>query len=71
MLNQSRLIVFLVSGNDKKEILRKIMTETEQENRLPAQWIHAQSSEPLWLISPESNPGGFSSIESSKSTDSK
>lgn len=52
LLNQSKMVVFLVSGEDKTAILNEVMREPDKKCLLPAQLIHPCAGELLWLISP-------------------
>lgn len=47
LINQSRLVVFLVMGWEKAPILKRIF---ESEEMLPARWIQPQRGQVLWLL---------------------
>jgi 6-phosphogluconolactonase len=49
-INQAALVVFLVVGRSKAEVLREILQGPRDPDRLPAQLIAPQSGEILWLL---------------------
>jgi len=49
VINQARLVVFLVSGNSKASILKEVLTGPSDPFRLPAQLIRPESGELVWL----------------------
>ncbi len=50
VLNHAAQIVFLVSGIDKAGVLREVLRGPYEPERLPAQFIHAEDGELLWLV---------------------
>lgn len=48
-INQALRVVFLVSGSDKAQILRKVLQEEDSLN-LPVRLIHPIEGELLWLV---------------------
>jgi 6-phosphogluconolactonase len=50
VLNNAHCIVFLVSGEEKAEILRQVLQGERQPNRLPSQLIQPTHGELLWLV---------------------
>jgi 6-phosphogluconolactonase len=50
VLNQAGLVVFLVSGAGKAEIVRQVLEGEPRPHRLPAQLIHPVHGRLLWLI---------------------
>jgi 6-phosphogluconolactonase len=51
VLNAAELVVFLVTGNDKAQILEKVLSADKSLPALPAQLIHPVHGELLWLSS--------------------
>ncbi len=49
-INQSALVVFLVSGSDKARILRKVLKESQDPRSIPAQLIKPVDGGLLWLV---------------------
>lgn len=49
IINRSHMIVFLVTGYEKSQILKKVLHPTNARTFLPAQKIHAMG-ELLWLV---------------------
>lgn len=49
-INQSALVVFLVSGSDKAQVLRKVLKETQDPRSIPAQFIKPVDGGLLWLV---------------------
>ena len=50
VLNNARLVVFLVAGEGKARALRYIFRETADGDRLPAGLIDPQNGRVLWLV---------------------
>jgi 6-phosphogluconolactonase len=50
LLNHADFVFFLVSGEEKAEILRNVLVEDEQSHRLPAQMIQPTQGRLLWLV---------------------
>jgi 6-phosphogluconolactonase len=58
VLNRARLILFLVSGAEKAEPLRKVFASTERDAELPARWVRpAQEGRLTWLVDEEAARG--------------
>jgi 6-phosphogluconolactonase len=49
-INRSALVVFLVSGNQKAEIVHQILEGPHQPDQWPVQLIHPKQQEALWLL---------------------
>jgi 6-phosphogluconolactonase len=49
-LNNGACILFLVSGEEKAEILRTVLQEKHQAERLPAQLIQPTGGRMIWLV---------------------
>ncbi len=52
ILNQAAHIMFLVSGEDKKQVLAEVLNGPPDSARLPSQLIQPRSGELLWLVTP-------------------
>lgn len=50
VLNRAANTVFLVSGRDKAEPLRKVFASTERDEELPARWVRPTGGELVWLV---------------------
>ncbi|MFN4259971.1 MAG: 6-phosphogluconolactonase [Gemmataceae bacterium] len=50
MINQARLVAFLVAGADKAQVLNEVIHGSFDPQRLPAQLIQPQPGELRWLI---------------------
>ncbi len=50
LINQARHILFLVTGNEKAAILEKVLSNTQQGLKYPAQLIKQQDGELYWFI---------------------
>ena len=51
VLNHARNIIFLVSGVDKAEPLRKVFASVERDEELPARFVRPLEGEPpVWLV---------------------
>jgi 6-phosphogluconolactonase len=50
VLNAGRLIVFLVSGADKRQALAEVLHGARDPAQLPAQLIAPASGRLLWLV---------------------
>lgn len=50
VINRSALVVFLVSGANKADILRKVLEGPENPDDYPAQLIRPESGELLWIV---------------------
>lgn len=53
LINQARNILFLITGGNKSEILRNILTGSYQPQKYPAQLIQPKNGELLWFASKE------------------
>jgi 6-phosphogluconolactonase len=53
LLNRAVLIVFLVAGRDKAEVLRGVLYDPYDPKRLPAQLIRPEAGELRWLVDAE------------------
>jgi 6-phosphogluconolactonase len=53
LINNARDILFLVTGKNKAEILKKILTADYQPEQLPAQLIKPVSGQLSWFIDKE------------------
>ena len=49
-INQAARVVFLVSGSDKAQILRKVLKEAQDPRSVPAQLIKPIDGGLLWLV---------------------
>ncbi len=49
VINQARLVVFLVAGDSKASVLKKVLTEPPDPWRLPAQIVRPRTGELIWL----------------------
>jgi len=49
LLNQARLVAFLVAGQSKAAVLQEVLHGPREPRRLPAQLIQPQPGELLWL----------------------
>lgn len=50
LLNNADMIVFLVSGKEKADILKMVLEGSRQNDALPSQLIRPQSGRLLWLV---------------------
>lgn len=50
IINAARLVVFLVSGDDKADVLRRVLQGPRQPVVLPAQAVRPAERPPLWLV---------------------
>jgi 6-phosphogluconolactonase len=50
LLNHADFVFFLVTGEEKAETLKKVLTEDEQSDRLPARLIQPTRGRLLWLV---------------------
>lgn len=50
VLNHARSVIFLVSGTEKSEPLRKVFASTDPDEELPARWVHPTEGELIWLV---------------------
>ena len=50
LINQAKLIVFLVTGAAKAKVLNAVLHGPYEPDRLPAQLIRPASGEVLWLV---------------------
>ena len=48
-INDSRLIVFLVSGKDKASVMQEVLRGARDPERLPSQLIHPNGGQLVWL----------------------
>jgi 6-phosphogluconolactonase len=53
VLNRARNIIFLVSGHEKAEPLRKVFASVEPDEDLPAGWVQPISGACRWLVDEE------------------
>lgn len=53
VLNRARNIIFLVSGREKAEPLRKVFASPERDEELPARWVRPVNGTCYWLIDEE------------------
>ncbi|HEX8139249.1 MAG TPA: 6-phosphogluconolactonase [Pyrinomonadaceae bacterium] len=53
VLNRARHILFLASGAEKAEPLRKVFASTERDPELPAGWVRPARGQLLWLLDEE------------------
>jgi 6-phosphogluconolactonase len=50
VLNRARCVLFLVSGAEKAEPLRKVFASDEKDKELPARWVRPVAGELVWLV---------------------
>jgi len=50
VLNSAANTIFLVSGKDKAEPLRRVFASVERDEELPARWVRPTSGELVWLV---------------------
>lgn len=50
LINNARLVIFLVSGGEKAEILHRVLQGGRQTDPLPAQLIRPTSGRLLWIV---------------------
>ncbi|ABF41815.1 6-phosphogluconolactonase [Candidatus Koribacter versatilis Ellin345] len=50
VINDSRLIVFLVSGADKAQVVHDVLRGPRQPEQLPSQLVHPAGGELIWLV---------------------
>jgi len=68
LFNRARLVAFLVAGRDKAWVLREVLAGPRDPRRLPAQLIHPENGEVLWLVDREAAallPEGLPGLERS------
>lgn len=53
VLNHARNIIFLVSGVEKAEPLRKVFASADRDEELPARRVRPIESMPVWLVDEE------------------
>lgn len=53
VLNRARNIIFLVSGSEKAEPLRKVFASSEKDEELPARWVRPVDGACYWLVDEE------------------
>ena len=53
VLNQAALVVFLVTGGSKAEVVRAVLKETDRQPLLPAQLIHPLTRTANWFVDSE------------------
>jgi len=56
LLNGAHLIIFLVTGKEKKEILKKVFAKEEPTYSLPARLIKPINGELIWLVDSSTQP---------------
>ncbi|MCC7207794.1 MAG: 6-phosphogluconolactonase, partial [Anaerolineae bacterium] len=49
-LNAAERVVFMVSGSDKADVVRDVLRGPFQPDKLPAQVIHPDSGQLIWLL---------------------
>ena len=57
VVNRAALIIFLVSGKEKAEVLKEILEGDYRPDLLPAQRIKPQNGELLWLVDQAAGAG--------------
>jgi 6-phosphogluconolactonase len=57
VVNQAALIIFLVSGKEKAEILKEILEGAYRPDLLPAQLIRPENGNLLWLVDEAAGAG--------------
>jgi len=50
VLNNAGFVIFIVSGNEKAEMLKEVIERKKQSTRLPAQLIEPNHGRLLWLL---------------------
>jgi 6-phosphogluconolactonase len=50
VLTRAANTIFLVSGLDKAEPLRKVFASTEKDEELPARYVRPTGGELVWLV---------------------
>jgi 6-phosphogluconolactonase len=50
VINQARLVVFLVSGDSKASVFKEVLADPPDPFRLPAQLIRPEPGELVWLV---------------------
>ncbi|MGZ3788187.1 MAG: 6-phosphogluconolactonase [Bacteriovorax sp.] len=55
IFNLAKMIVFLVAGKEKSEILQKVLTINRSSTKLPAQLIQPINGKLLWLVDSSTN----------------
>jgi 6-phosphogluconolactonase len=50
VLNNAACVLLLIQGSEKAETLRRVLTETRRPDQLPAQAVHPETGELLWLL---------------------
>jgi 6-phosphogluconolactonase len=50
VINRAACVLFLIQGNGKAEALKQVMTEPWRRDPLPAQLVHPETGELIWLI---------------------
>lgn len=50
LINRASMLIFLVSGNEKAEILRKVIAQDIVGDPLPARLIRPSSGQLIWLV---------------------
>jgi 6-phosphogluconolactonase len=53
VLNRARQVLFLVSGKEKAEPLRKVFASAERDGELPARWVRPTTGQLVWLVDEE------------------
>jgi 6-phosphogluconolactonase len=53
VLNRARNIIFLVSGREKAEPLRKVFASLERDEEVPARWVRPVNGACYWLVDEE------------------
>jgi 6-phosphogluconolactonase len=57
VINDGAVVVFLVSGKAKANVLKEVLERTQEPLRLPAQLIHPENGEIYWFIDQEAGTG--------------
>jgi len=50
VLNNADFVIFIVGGNEKAEMLKRVLEGREQSNNLPSQLIKPTHGKLLWLV---------------------
>lgn len=50
LINQARNIIFMVTGNNKAEVLKAVLFDPQQPDKLPAQIINNEKGNLYWFV---------------------
>jgi 6-phosphogluconolactonase len=50
LINAGRTVAFLVSGSNKAEVLKRVLSETPSEQGLPAQLVRPTNGRLIWIV---------------------